>query len=123
VAVDVDPMAATIPSSSTSSLLSPGDLLPDRYRIEETRGQGAMGTGYGLEHVRMHKRFALKVLDRGRSWTSAWTPGRTSTRCSCGCGDAGAGAPPRRAPYLGGGYSQRPSHGTLLQHCDALVQS
>jgi hypothetical protein len=37
-------------------------------------------------------------------------------RCSPSCG----ADEPR---YFGGGYSQRPSHGTLLQHCDADVQS
>jgi serine/threonine protein kinase len=62
--VDIDPMGATIPAFSTSGLLSPGDLVADRYRIEETLGQGVMGTVYRVEHVHMHKRFALKVLDR-----------------------------------------------------------
>ena len=28
-----------------------------------------------------------------------------------------------RPPQRGAGYSQRPSHGTPLQHCDAVVQS
>jgi serine/threonine-protein kinase len=57
-------MGVTIPASTPSGALSPGDLVADRYRIEETLGQGVMGTVYRVEHVHMHKRFALKVLDR-----------------------------------------------------------
>jgi serine/threonine protein kinase len=64
VTVGVDPMATTVAASLTSHPLSPGDLVADRYRIEATLGQGAMGTVYRVEHVHMHKRFALKVLDR-----------------------------------------------------------
>jgi serine/threonine-protein kinase len=55
-------MGATLPASWA---LSPGDVVADRYRVEETLGQGVMGTVYRVEHVHMHKRFALKVLDRG----------------------------------------------------------
>jgi serine/threonine protein kinase len=62
--VKIDPMAATMPASSTWGPLSPGDLVADRYRIEDTLGQGVMGTVYRVEHVHMRKRFALKVLDR-----------------------------------------------------------
>jgi serine/threonine protein kinase len=62
VIVGVDPFGTTIAESSRP--LSPGDVVGDRYRIEETLGQGVMGTVYRVEHVLMRKRFALKVLDR-----------------------------------------------------------
>ena len=44
-----------------SSRLPVGALL-DNYRIERLLGEGSMGQVYEVEHVRMGKRFALKVL-------------------------------------------------------------
>jgi serine/threonine-protein kinase len=61
--VGLDSTAATIRVPSALAALAPGDLVAERYRVEEVIGRGAMGVVYRVEHVFMHKRFALKVLD------------------------------------------------------------
>src|SRR5258706_7412467 len=43
-------------------VLEPGTLVSNRYRVVGLLGQGAMGAVYRVEHVHMHKAFALKVL-------------------------------------------------------------
>jgi eukaryotic-like serine/threonine-protein kinase len=58
----VDPVGATIPAPPASRALSPGEVVGDRYRVEERIGEGRMGIVYRVEHVHMHKSFALKVL-------------------------------------------------------------
>jgi hypothetical protein len=57
----VDPLAATIPVRSALAALSPGDIVAERYRVEARLGEGTMGVVYRVEHVHMHKTFALKV--------------------------------------------------------------
>jgi serine/threonine-protein kinase len=61
--MSVDPAAATIPAPSSPSELSSGDIVGDRYRVQARLGEGSMGVVYRVEHVHMHKSFALKVLD------------------------------------------------------------
>ena len=39
-----------------------GEILADRYRIDELLGDGGMGVVYRAEHVHMKKRVAIKVL-------------------------------------------------------------
>src|SRR5690606_20816667 len=39
-----------------------GRILADRYRIEELLGRGGMGVVYRVEHVRMGKLMAMKLL-------------------------------------------------------------
>lgn len=58
----VDPVGATIPAPPLSPPLSPGEVVGDRYRVEERIGEGRMGVVYRVEHVHMRKHFALKVL-------------------------------------------------------------
>jgi serine/threonine protein kinase len=57
-----DPVGATIPAASARAL-APGEIVGERYRVEERLGEGLTGVVYRVEHVHMHKRFALKVLD------------------------------------------------------------
>ena len=42
--------------------LGPGAMLGSLYRVVRRIGEGGMGTVYEVEHVRMRKRFAAKVL-------------------------------------------------------------
>ena len=40
----------------------PGDVLKDRYVIQEVLGQGSMGEVYRAEHVTIHRQFAIKLM-------------------------------------------------------------
>ena len=40
----------------------PGDVLKDKYRIDERLGSGAMGEVYRAEHIKLHKEVAIKVM-------------------------------------------------------------
>ena len=40
----------------------PGDILKDRYVIQEVLGQGSMGEVYRAEHVTIHRQFAIKLM-------------------------------------------------------------
>jgi len=48
--------------SAPPSPLAKGELVADRYRVQELLGSGAMGVVYRVEHVHIKKLFALKVL-------------------------------------------------------------
>jgi serine/threonine-protein kinase len=43
-------------------LLSPGDIIAERYRVAAPIGRGAMGTVYRAEHVQIGKVLAIKLL-------------------------------------------------------------
>ena len=47
-----------------SSVVSPGEILAGRYRVVERLGEGGMGVVYKVEHTRMGKLMALKLLHR-----------------------------------------------------------
>ncbi len=42
--------------------LSPGDVLGEKYRIQRTLGEGAMGTVYLANHLDLNREVAIKVL-------------------------------------------------------------
>jgi serine/threonine protein kinase len=65
----IDPFAKTIAATSLGGRLSRGDVVADRYRVEQLLGEGAMGVVYRVEHTQLHKFFALKVL--AREWADA----------------------------------------------------
>jgi eukaryotic-like serine/threonine-protein kinase len=50
------------PTSNTLSGHLTGTLIDDRYKILEKLGEGGMGAVYKVEHVRMGKILALKIL-------------------------------------------------------------
>jgi tRNA A-37 threonylcarbamoyl transferase component Bud32 len=43
-------------------LLSAGDVVAERYRVEARIGEGGMGVVYRVEHTHLRKQYALKVL-------------------------------------------------------------
>ena len=40
----------------------PGDVLKDKYVIQEVLGQGSMGEVYRAEHLTIHRQFAIKLM-------------------------------------------------------------
>ena len=40
----------------------PGDILKDRYLINERLGNGSMGEIYRAEHLTLHRQVAIKVM-------------------------------------------------------------
>ncbi len=44
------------------TLLSPGDIVAGKYRIETVVGEGGMGVVYAAHHVALNQRVALKLL-------------------------------------------------------------
>ncbi|WP_053332809.1 serine/threonine-protein kinase [Haliangium ochraceum] len=61
-AADVDPLLAPQRRASDVQDRWLGRLVDDRYRVLESIGRGGMGAVYKIEHVRMGKIAAMKVL-------------------------------------------------------------
>jgi serine/threonine-protein kinase len=57
--------AATKPPEETKPPLTVGDVIADKYRVDEIVGQGAMGYVFAAEHTHLGHRVALKVLRAG----------------------------------------------------------
>ncbi|GAC1570782.1 MAG: hypothetical protein NVS3B20_23660 [Polyangiales bacterium] len=55
-------MSPSAGEGTRDKLWSVGRIVAERYRIERTLGEGAMGAVYLAEHVHMRKRYALKIL-------------------------------------------------------------
>jgi serine/threonine protein kinase len=50
------------PPPTPPGLVSVGDVVADRYRIEAVLGEGGMGIVYRVQHLHLRKLYALKVL-------------------------------------------------------------
>lgn len=62
---DNDELQKTLNSTATGkadSVLKPGDLVVDRYRIEKLIGSGGMGTVYKAQQIFLKQTVALKML-------------------------------------------------------------
>ncbi len=59
-----DTIAAQETPASSEDLLHEGQLIADRYQIEQRIGEGGMGSVYKAKHVNMGSEVALKVLHR-----------------------------------------------------------
>ncbi len=62
---DNDEVQKTINTSATGkadSVLKPGDMVVDRYRIEKLIGSGGMGTVYKAQQILLKQTVALKML-------------------------------------------------------------
>ncbi len=45
-------------------MLEPGAIVAERFRIRRKIGEGGMGAVYECEHIKVGKRYAIKVLDK-----------------------------------------------------------
>ncbi len=45
-------------------MLEPGAIVAERFRIRRKLGEGGMGAVYECEHIKVGKRYAIKVLDK-----------------------------------------------------------
>lgn len=43
-------------------MLKPGDIINETYRVEKLLGSGGMADVYIVTHLRMPRKFALKVM-------------------------------------------------------------
>ncbi len=62
-----DASAGGLGGGSESGLPASGDLLDDRYRIEDTLGEGGMGAVYQAFDTRLERAVAVKVIRPGLS--------------------------------------------------------
>jgi serine/threonine-protein kinase len=60
--VALNPTVAPASGAPSSAVLSVGEVVAERYRIDAVLGEGGMGVVYRAEHLHLHKPHALKVL-------------------------------------------------------------
>jgi eukaryotic-like serine/threonine-protein kinase len=99
--------AATPPPLDSESVLEPGTVVDERYRLDQVLGQGAMGTVYRGEHLAVGRPIALKVLSHELSSSSTFrTRFRAEARAASAAGHPNiievfdAGELPDGRPYL-----------------------
>jgi DNA-directed RNA polymerase specialized sigma24 family protein/tRNA A-37 threonylcarbamoyl transferase component Bud32 len=56
------PEAAAAPSAQAPVRVEPGEIIDNRYRVEELLGEGGMATVFRAEHVGIKRKVALKTL-------------------------------------------------------------
>src|SRR5262245_44376002 len=56
--------ASFCPRDGTRLVALAGSIISDRYRLLRKVGEGAMGEVYEAEHVHLHRRVAVKLLQR-----------------------------------------------------------
>jgi serine/threonine-protein kinase len=64
---DMISQADTLPSSASSARVAAGDILAEKYRVEQVLGQGGMGMVVRAVHLQLHQRVAIKLLLPGAS--------------------------------------------------------
>jgi serine/threonine protein kinase len=60
--VALKPTVVPASGGPSSAVLSVGEVVAERYRIDAVLGEGGMGVVYRAEHLHLHKPHALKVL-------------------------------------------------------------
>ena len=60
--VALNPTVVPASGVPSSAVLSVGEVVAERYRIDAVLGEGGMGVVYRAEHLHLHKPHALKVL-------------------------------------------------------------
>jgi serine/threonine protein kinase len=58
----LNPTVVPASGAPSSAVLSVGEVVAERYRIDAVLGEGGMGVVYRAEHLHLHKPHALKVL-------------------------------------------------------------
>ena len=76
--LSVGPAIDATPSGDADPLL--GIVVADRYRILEPIGRGGMGVVYKVQHVRIGKLLAMKLLGGHLAVTPTWSAGSTARR-------------------------------------------
>lgn len=59
-------------NAGASISMTPGEIILDKFKVIDRLGQGGMGSVYRVDHLVLHRQFALKCLNKQHSDDVSW---------------------------------------------------